>query len=447
MRVTSSPFPRSTTALMKTKPHTLSLLATCSVLFGVGCDSTAAGGGSEGGNGSNLGGAGGVAGTGHNSSGSGVGASASSGNAGSESDGGVPGGGPGGLSPTFRACSNEQTDANLVPANLLFVVDQSGSMNCAPDKPSAECEQDPRYDPDVTSKWDITASALLDALEDLSSKPNVSVGVSLFPVPDTEDPLNACYVAQSVGVDIRPLDEDHLNTLHDFFGSVQPVGATPLVGATTIGYRQVQERLEEQSLEGQTFVVLLTDGKETCDTEPRPDGDLPLDRLLEATISDSRLLDIRTFVIGSPGSEGFRGALSQIAHAGGTPRAEDCDHSGDNDSGDCHFDMTRAADFSAGLASALNAITSDKSLFCVFDIPDANVNLSLVNVAHILDSGETTELSLDDRDCATEANGWQYITDASGEVKIELCGEACEQATTDGGKVQIILGCSSRRIQ
>jgi len=347
---------------------------------------------------------------------------------------------------SFKQCADNATDAELVPANLLFVVDRSGSMNCTPDTPSAECEKDPRYDPTVESKWDITATALWSALESLSQKPNVSVGVNMFPDAGSGG-QDACNIEQDLSVDVDTLDEAHLDSLKTFFGGVIPSGATPLVGATTLGYASILDRLVEGTLEGNTFVVLITDGKETCDTVEASGGSTPLETLLTETIADSRQLSIRTFVIGSPGSEDFRGPLSQIAYEGGTALSDDCDHSGDNATGDCHFDMTRATDFEAELSAALDAITNDRSLSCIFDIPNERVNLGLVNVSHELD-GEETVLSRDDRECATDADGWQYFQDpATGEVKIELCGDACDAVATQGGQVRIVLGCPSRVIQ
>lgn len=347
---------------------------------------------------------------------------------------------------SFKECADNATDAELVPANLLFVVDRSGSMNCTPDTPSAECELDPRYDPTVESKWDITATALWSALESLAEKPNVSVGVNMFPDAGSGG-QDACNVEQELSVDVGTLDEGHLDDLRTFFSGVIPSGATPLVGATTLGYAAILDRLVEGTLEGNTFVVLITDGKETCDTVEGSGGDTPLDTLLTQTIADSRQLSIRTFVIGSPGSEDFRGPLSQIAFEGGTALSADCDHSGDDDTGNCHFDMTRATDFEAELSAALDAITNDRSLSCIFDIPNERVNLGLVNVSHELD-GDETVLVRDDRDCATDADGWQYIQDpATGEVKIELCGDACDAVASMGGQVRIVLGCPSRVIQ
>ena len=73
---------------------------------------------------------------------------------------------------------------------------------------------------------------------------------------------------------------------------------------------------------------------------------------------------VRTFVIGSPGSEGARESLSRMAEAGGTAQAN-CSHRGPNY---CHFDMTQQSDLAAGLDQALSAIAG-LALGCSYDIP------------------------------------------------------------------------------
>ena len=74
---------------------------------------------------------------------------------------------------------------------------------------------------------------------------------------------------------------------------------------------------------------------------------------------------MKTFVIGSPGSEDARRSLSQMAEAGGTA-TEGCSHTGSPFY--CHFDMTEEADFAVALRDALASI-SGLALSCAYDIP------------------------------------------------------------------------------
>ena len=58
-------------------------------------------------------------------------------------------------------------------------------------------------------------------------------------------------------------------------------------------------------------MILLTDGSETC-------APSVLAPLVDTDVPNARLFDIRTFVIGAPGSEQARRLLSRVAFEGGT---------------------------------------------------------------------------------------------------------------------------------
>ena len=152
---------------------------------------------------------------------------------------------------------------------------------------------------------------------------------------------------------------------------------------------------------------------------------------------------IRTFVIGSPGSEGARMSLSQMASQGGTARA------GCNDAGPeyCHFDMTTQADFGAALNAALGEVIADIPLTCEFAIPPAPAGMELdrnrVNVTYDNGDGTTTDLGRDTSGACT-ADGWDYTPDGT---QIRLCGALCEQVKMDGNaSIRIELGCTTRPV-
>jgi len=350
-----------------------------------------------------------------------------------------PGGPDGGLS-----CAASEQQAVLIPANLLFLIDRSGSMNCNPPEGDSTlnelCKTDPiKQNPSDPSKWDVTREALRGALDSLAGKPNVSVGISVFPKPhDTEN----CRVAEQPDVAIERLDPGHRAAIDTFLDGVAPRGDTPIAGTTILGYRYLSERIRAGELSGNTFVVLFTDGAETCDENY-------LAQLVERDVPLATRFNIKTFVIGAPGSEDGRALLSQMAHGGLTPRSTGCDHSASSvSSGDCHFDMTTSTDFAGELASALQAISGDASLSCQLDIPrnpsGGGVDLNQVNVTFTPGAGDVVSVLRDDRDCDGEAQGWQYSADGT---KIVLCGSICDQARSDAAsQVKIELGCPTRRV-
>jgi hypothetical protein len=339
-----------------------------------------------------------------------------------------------------KACASSDQDARLTQANLLFVVDRSGSMNCnAPQYTSDACDQPEKQRPGKPSKWEETQAAISGALDSLVGAENVNVGLTVFPKPD---PVEQCLVSTAPDVEIKRLTNNHKNDIDDFLGAVAPQGETPIAGASLTSYNYLSDALVNGDLEGNTFVVLFTDGEETCDVDDMGAPTEVSTNFVDEKVSDATLFNIRTFVIGAPGSEGARSPLSEIAFQGLTAASDDCSHGANNVTrGDCHFDMTESTDFVGDLSSALSEITNDKALSCVYDVPSqGSVDLSKVNVSYTPDGGEPVDILRDDSaDCDDGANGWQYSADFT---KINLCGDACDDVKErDGGLVSIVLGC------
>lgn len=369
--------------------------------------------------------------------GGGTGGTTTGGAGGTTSLGGEGGTGEGGM----QACAKDVQEAKLTPANLLFVIDKSGSMECNPPEGDVDigerCKNFPeRVDPNLPSKWEVTRDALGAALDTLAMQDNISAGLSMFPKGTAS---NSCQVEAAPDVPIAPLDAAQRAAIGDVLDGVSPAGETPIAGATILSYAHLADEIRARELTGNTFVVLLTDGAETCRTEELPN-------LVGEDVPNARLFNIRTFVIGAPGSEQARGLLSRIAYEGGTPASPDCDHSGDltdDENGDCHFDMTTSTDFAADLNDALLAISRTKTLSCTFDVPTnpsgGGVNLNEVNVSFESGSGRVkTVPNVPTGDC-TEIEGWQYSDDRT---KIMLCGDICNEVQNDPeGQVSIVLGC------
>lgn len=344
----------------------------------------------------------------------------------------------------FSGCAAVAVEANEVPTNLLFILDSSGSMNCVPPNGDAAeaklCKTDPRKRGDGPSKWEVTYSALASALEPLASRDNLNVAVSSFPQFGTR-----CEVESEPEVSFSGLDEGHLDDATAFLEGVTPDGETPIAGATILGYAAVANGLREAKIRGNAYVVLLTDGEETCKPSELP-------KLLEQDAPMARNgFGIRTFVIGAPGSEDARLFLSQLAHAGGTDAYAGCNYTDDEAAADCHFDMTASTDFEKDLARVLDQITKTKVLNCEFDVPrnpsGGAVDLNKVNVT-LVESGDggaaRTPIGQHEGalgSCVDKEDGWTYSEDRQ---RILVCGSDCEtvKASVDA-QVQIVLGCRS----
>jgi hypothetical protein len=348
-------------------------------------------------------------------------------------------GGAGGIRPD-SGCASAEVTGRLDTANLLFVIDRSGSMNCnLPEdgQSSADCANFPqKRNMSAPSKWELTRDALKAAFGRLEMNGNARVGINTFPIPGTN-----CHPWEQTqtdppepipNIDVQTLDAAHNTGLAAFLDGVMPGGQTPIAGAAILGYRYLQSRIVSGSLDGNFFLVLMTDGAETCEV-----GALPgLLQNPDGFVYNAGLLGIPTFVIGAPGSEEARGLLSEIAYIGGTARSAGCSHAPSGNVGDCHFDMTRSTDFAADLTAALNAINTTV-LSCELDVPTgSNVDRSRVNIEI-----NGTTIGKDDRSACGTANGWQYK--AGDSTKIELCGSACATAKTPGATLKIVLGCTT----
>lgn len=325
------------------------------------------------------------------------------------------------------ACATSKVTAKRAPANILFIVDRSGSMNCNPPPitTSAACEQAPTTaDPGQPTKWSITKDALKAAIAGMP--PEDSAGLTYFNVD------NDCAVQATPNVPVKPVTTAHVALLGQSLDSITPEGLTPIVGGVTLGY----QHLHSSTFVGRKFLVLITDGQETCAPDQRA-------TFLAKTVVDAASVGIRTFVIGAPGSEPSRSFLSQMAFAGQTARTTTCKHDPTPaDQGDCHFDLTSSGlNLATELNKALEAV-SKEALTCEYDVPQSDggtVDYAKVNVIYTPAGGATQTIPQDSTKDCQNADGWQYSQDKQ---RIVLCGPACAKVKADqGGSVSVALGC------
>jgi hypothetical protein len=353
-------------------------------------------------------------------------------------------GGPGAPRDT---CASASYQGTLIPSSLLFIMDRSGSMNCnlPPLTNSAACEAAPQaVDPTQPTKWSVINGTMSAAFDRLATVPSASVGLGFFSIDDS------CTVQSLPTVGIGPLTVPHMDGLKQAMRDVKPKGGTPIIGATILAYHHLQQ---EAQVSGNRFVVLVTDGTDSCVGKYPVGGDV-VSRLLDIEMPKASKVNIRTFVIGAPGSESNRGFLSKMAFAGGTARDASCDHaSADPAPGhECHFDMTRSSDFAKDLGDALQRIGGSSAMTCDFDVPKAadgkpvdtqTINVDYFKAGNSADPAAKVELYRDDtKPCEAGANGWQYI---EGNTRIRVCGATCDQVHTDAkAQVVVSVGCQQR---
>jgi hypothetical protein len=338
-----------------------------------------------------------------------------------------------------RSCNATSYVSEQIPTSILFVVDRSGSMECnaPPVQTVANCNSNvKRADPSRPSRWEITVDALNETFTGFADS-HIALGLSLF------SSNGMCGVESKPEVALAPPRPAQLTALSAALDETAPAGGTPIVGGVITAYHHLHE---EAHAPGNRYVVLITDGEESCGTKGDPTDDADIEaarkRLLETEVKKARDANIRTYVIGSPGSEGARGFLSELAFLGGTSRTAGCVH-GDPAKGNCHFDLSGEADFAKVLKDTLATI-GGKAFTCEFRVPTGKGEGVNVQWTHP-NGGATTCFRQDPAPCDDGANGWQFAKDAAGKEdpsRVVLCGEACESVKAEpAAKVDIVLGC------
>jgi hypothetical protein len=318
-------------------------------------------------------------------------------------------------------CAGQTAGAEVAPSVLQLLVDTSGSM--AENAPGGR-----------GSKWTVTRKATLDAIDSMPG--DTSLGLVFYPnVPNNSQP---CF-DQKTAVAVAPLaaaGSAQRQKLTAAFTRQNPQGGTP----THDAYRYALSQIEATAAAGSRFLVLITDGTPTyslgCKGTGRTQDAVDTTPLINEAAT-ALANGIRTFVIGSPGSESARSSLSRMAEAGGTA-APQCSHNGPNY---CHFDMTTQSDLATGLAGALQQITGI-ALSCNYAIPDPPaggvLDPSKVNVLFTPPNGAQELIPQSASGCS---DGWQYSSDQS---QIQLCGNTCDRVRSSNGALTLQFGCTTQ---
>jgi hypothetical protein len=359
-------------------------------------------------------------------------------------------------------CNAQPYQSQKLPASVLFLVDRSGSMACNPPplQNSTSCEQTfAATDPTKDTKWQITVTALKKVFDNLvAQKSTASVGLSFF----SND--NQCGVQSMPSVGVNALSVPQVSALKASLDLTTPNGGTPMVGGTVLAYAYLHQEATKGpgctgalcGAHGNRYVVVLTDGADSCSSSTSLDpADAPkctsaggcTNYLVQKAAPDALNANIKTYVIGAPGSEPARGYLSALAFAGGTPRNGGCNHDPTSASGDCHFDMATSQDFAADLTAALANI-SGATLGCEFSVPQTTgvVDSTKVNVQYTAGGkGDPTCFAYNSGACDSGSNGWQFAKKPDGTEdlsKVVICGKSCDTVRADvGAKVEVLIGC------
>jgi hypothetical protein len=335
-------------------------------------------------------------------------------------------------------CETEVIPIERERLNLYFLLDRSGSMS------------EP-FEGGRSSKYQVAVGAIVEVLRTIGHR--VHYGVTVAPEvtaapgcgPGTE--LFPTIAGDTVCYGHAGEDGPVLSSLRARLGAVPPQGITPIGASLEV----LAETLP--ALEGDTALVLATDGAPNCNDSLSCDAatcianieglslettsgivacdddfnccdpvltELPGARTNcidsarpEAAIEELAEAGVPTYVVGLPGSEPYRDVLDGFAEAGMTAR-------------EGAIAYYPAAD-SEALTEALLAIGLAVSVDCEFTLSSGPPDPDLVNVYF---DGEA--VPLDDED------GWQWASDDT----ISIVGDACDRLQSGSVfSVQVLAGC------
>jgi hypothetical protein len=222
----------------------------------------------------------------------------------------------------------------------------------------------------------------------------------------------------------------------------EPAGLTPTHNAFDYA---LENGLRASDETGNRFMLLITDGAPTLEWGciGRSQYEAPTQPIIDEIFA-ARQEGIRTFIIGSPGSEeavnggDARPWLSRAAALGGTARGG-CTIDGPSY---CHIDLSEEADFAVALNAALARILG-QIVSCSFEVPPAppgqTLNLSQINVIYTPSAGGAELIGRNDDPSCTD--GWQM--DAQG--RVVLCENTCNAVRSDpAGTVELLFGCDTQ---
>jgi len=349
---------------------------------------------------------------------------------------------------TATACNAWAVEPESLPAKLQLVVDISSSMNSA--APGTN-----------RSKWEVTRDALVEAICGGGSSPGLAsstaVGLMFYPnmLNDGTAPRtapanpNQCLNTQGV-TPMNVMGNNDPGTqrtlLRTALTTVELGRGTPTASAYDYALNNIVFAPNQQAFPGDTYILLITDGMPTlyfgCYNPSGSLSNLPGDEIVRM-VDGAFNRNVRTFIIGSPGSEEGKPWLSEAAFLGGTgmPGCAPNNPNGPY----CHMDMTTAPDFSVALRQGLNQVVNAVGAGCKYDVPtesaDGSQKVDPNAIAPIIkySNGSSELLWRDMANGAGCTEGFRLIS----ATEMEICSATCARFQADAqATMQLIFGCA-----
>jgi len=320
--------------------------------------------------------------------------------------GSTSGGGSTGSTPTTEVnCGTQTSDTSQEPADVLLVLDRSGSMD---ESIAEECYCDPakatgggvRACSNTAScaiRWATLTSAVNTTI---ASTTGIHWGLKFFSTPGGTGRNASCNVSTAVEVAVGAANaaSDIQTQIADPKNS--PANNTPTAAAITAATTYLKTVNDSNN----KVILLATDGEPNCKAGGNS-GDSDVQGTVTA-IGAALAAGFKVYVIGIGPSVGN---LDNFAQAGGTTKS---------------FPATSPQDLTAALASISKAVTT-----CTFALakapPDPN------NIAVYLDKNLVAK---------DPTNGW---TLGGNSQTVVLNGTTCDKITSgQAHTVQVLFGCA-----
>lgn len=305
------------------------------------------------------------------------------------------------IPPDEDVCGVQDFDRQPKPAEVLLVLDRSGSMEN--DLETGE------------TRWEAIVPTLVSAIDATSA--GIWWGLKSYPELDDTEQCAPESIVPTIHVPIAEMSGGTVVTAIE--------ATTPLGDGTPTGdaIRFALEHLRERAMlsDNPKFLLLATDGEPNC---PDDDDDEDVDAVdyTVAAIADALAEGFPTFVVGVDTTDDDTvDNLNAMAEAGGRPRA-----------GDPSFYLASTQE---EIEMALQEITGEIAS-CVFDLdppPPVPDNIAVDF------NGMRAE-----RDPSLQ-NGWEYTKDDYSQL--EVYGTWCERIKSEAeSAVNIKYGCPETEI-
>jgi hypothetical protein len=338
-------------------------------------------------------------------------------------------------------CGGTMLAASPKVVNVLLVVDKSSSMTATPEGFG-------------DSKWNGLRSALSAALDATSGK--VGFGLDFFPSSgDASVPLpNRCALPTSFDPAVPvAAGAATVSAIKQALMDNSPAGATPTAAALGRALNYFTKGAGA-ALKGEHYVLLATDGGPNCDDTLSckaaactvnmdglcPTGTNCCDPTLDpqgpgkclddaATLTMVKALakaNVKTFVVGIPGTEAYGSTLDSLATEGGeaNPNAPPA-----------YFAVSAAGGVKA-LSQVLTKITTGLITSCDLVLGTEPPDLDQINV--VIDGKTILE---------GDANGWS-LDQSTSPPTIVLKGSTCAAVTEFGAQnLSVTFGCPTEHVK